>query len=324
MSKPTVFVARRLPADLHLSLAPLTQLSVWPDPSPPPRDALLSAAEKADGLLTMITDRIDEELLARAPQLRIVSNMGVGVDNIDVAACTARRIPVGNTPGVLTDATADLAFALLLAAARRLPEAAQFVRNGHWKTWDPNLLLGREVHGATLGIVGLGQIGQAMARRARGFAMHILYCGRANPEAESQTGARLVSKETLLRQSDYVSLHLPLTRETRHFIGRAELQMMKPSAILINTARGGVVDPQGLREALERGHPAAAALDVTDPEPISAEDPLLRLPNVLVIPHLGSATGETRAQMAQLAIDNLLAGLAGKRLPHSVNPQLFD
>lgn len=324
MSKPRVFIARRLPGDLHLSVADQLELTVWQEPSPPPREELLRAVAQADGLLSMITDRVDEELLARAPRLRVVSNMGVGVDNIDIGACSARRIPVGNTPGVLTDATADLAFALLLAAARRLTEAVQYVQQGRWKTWDPNLLLGRDVHGAVLGIAGLGQIGRAMARRAHGFGMQILYCGRANPDAERETGARLTSKEDLLRQSDYVSLHLPLSTQTRHFIGRRELQLMKKSAILVNTARGGVVDQQALRESLEAGHPAGAALDVTDPEPISTDDRLLAMPNVIVIAHLGSATAQTRAKMAQLAIDNLLAGLAGKALPNCVNAQAFD
>ena len=323
-SKPAVFVARRLPDDLHLSLAEHTELSVWKEPSPPPREALLSAVAGAEGILTMISDRVDEELLARAPRLRVVSNMGVGVDNIDVGACTAHRIPVGNTPGVLTDATSDLAFALLLAAARRLTEAFTFVQAGQWKTWDPNLLLGRDVYGATLGIAGLGKIGEAVARRAHGFGMRILYCGRAKPHAEAHTGARLVSKEELLQQSDFVSLHVPLTPQTRHYIGRTELEMMKRDAILINTSRGAVVDQMALRESLARGHPGGAALDVTDPEPIAPDDPLLRLPNVIVIPHLGSATAQTRAKMAQLAIDNLLAGLAGRRLPNCVNPQVFD
>ncbi len=324
MSKPAVFVARRLPADLHLSLGAETELSFWKEPFPPPREALLSAVAKAEGLLTLITDRVDEELLKRAPMLRVVSNMGVGVDNIDVAACTARRIPVGNTPGVLTDATADLAFALLLAAARRLTEAANFVEAGRWKTWDPNLLLGSDVYGATLGIVGLGEIGQAVARRARGFGMRILYTGRPKPEAASESSARVVSKEALLRESDFVTLHVPLTPQTRHYVGRAELALMKPTAILINTSRGAVVDQRALLESLAKGHPGGAALDVTDPEPIAPDDPLLKMPNAIVIPHLGSATQQTRAKMARMAIDNLLAGLAAKRLPNCVNPEVFD
>ena len=324
MPKPKVFVTRCLPGDLHLSLGGATELAFWSEPLPPSRQALLAAAAEVDGLLTLITDRVDEELLRRSPKLRIVSNMGVGVDNIDVAACTARRIPVGNTPGVLTDATADLAFALLLAAARRLAEATHFVQQGKWKTWDPNLLLGRDVYGATLGIVGLGKIGQAVARRARGFGMRILYTGRErNPDAEAETGARHTSKEVLLRESDFVSLHVPLSPQTRHYIGRAELQLMKPTAILVNTARGPVVDQRAVLEALALGRPGAVALDVTDPEPIAPDDPLLKLPNAIVIPHLGSATDQTRAKMAQMAIDNLLAGLEGRRLPNCVNPEAY-
>ena len=256
MPKPKVFVTRRLPGDLHLSLGGATELAFWSEPLPPSREALLAAVAEADGVLTLITDRVDEELLRRSPKLRVVSNMGVGVDNIDVAACTARRIPVGNTPGVLTDATADLAFALLLAAARRLDEATHFVRQGKWRTWDPNLLLGRDVHGSTLGIVGLGKIGQAVARRACGFGMRVLYTGRERKsDAEAETGARYASKEVLLRESDFVSLHVPLSEQTRHYIGRAELQLMKPTAILVNTARGPVVDPRALLEALALGRP---------------------------------------------------------------------
>jgi len=323
MPKPKVFVARALPGDLHLTLADATELDFWKDELPPPREALVRAVAQAEGLLTLITDRVDEELLRHAPKLRVVSNMGVGVDNIDVAACSARRIPVGNTPGVLTDATADLAFALLLAAARRLPEAAELVRAGRWGTWYPNLMLGRDVHGSTLGIVGLGKIGQAVAQRARGFGMRLLYTGRPNPEAEAQTGARLVSKEALLADSDFVSLHVPLNAKTRHYIGAEELRLMKPTAILINTARGAVVDQRALLEALVRGRPGGAAIDVTDPEPMSPDDPLLKLPNAIVLPHVGSATDQTRAKMAQLAIDNLLAGLAGQRLAHCVNPEVF-
>src|SRR5499427_4140283 len=246
MQNPRVFVTRELPGNALEVLKARTRMEVWPDPMPPTREQLIEKVRDCDGLLTMVTDRVDRALLEAAPKLQVVSNMGVGYDNIDVAACNARRIPEGNTPGVLTDATADLAFALLLAAARRMTEAAQFVQDGRWKTWDPVLLLGRDVHGATLGIVGLGQIGQAMARRAHGFGMDILYCGRPNAQAEAETGARLASKESLLQQSDFVSLHLPLTQQTRHYIGRAELEMMKPSAILINTARGGVVDQKAL------------------------------------------------------------------------------
>jgi glyoxylate reductase len=324
MPKPKVFVSRSLPGEAHLSLADSTELALWKEPFPPPREALFAAVAEAEGLLTLITDRVDKELLRRAPKLRVVSNMGVGVDNIDVAACTERRIPVGNTPGVLTDATADLAFALLLAAARRLTEAVNFVQAGKWETWYPNLLLGRDVFDSTLGIIGLGKIGRAVARRARGFGMQIVYTGTRKPEAEVETGARWVAKETLLRESDFVSLHVPLNPQTRHYIGAAELRLMKPTAILINTARGAVVDQRALLDSLMRGHPGGAALDVTDPEPITPGDPLLQLPNVIVLPHVGSATEQTRAKMARMAIDNLLAGLAGRRLPNCVNPEVFQ
>ncbi len=285
---------------------------------------LLAEAREAEGLLTLLTDRVDRELLARAPRLRAVSNMAVGYDNIDVAACTERRIAVGNTPGVLTETTADFAFALLMAAARRVVEADAFVRAGKWKTWDPGLLLGQDVHGATLGIAGMGQIGQAVARRARGFGMRILYTDEvARPQSEAETGAQRVDKDTLVREADFLTLHVPLTPHTRHFIGARELAMMKPTAWLINTSRGPVVDQRALAEALAAGRPAGAALDVTDPEPIPMDDPLLRLPNVILAPHIASASLATRSKMADMAVDNLLAALAGRRPPHCVNPEVF-
>jgi glyoxylate reductase len=241
-----------------------------------------------------------------------------------VAACTARRIAVGNTPGVLTDTTADFAFALLMAAARHVVAADRLVRAGGWKTWDPGLLLGQDVHGATIGIAGMGQIGQAMARRAYGFAMRILYTDEiARPEIEAATGARRVDKDTLLRESDFITLHVPLLPATHHFIAARELALMKPTAILINTSRGPVVDQQALAAALRSGRPACAALDVTDPEPIAMDDPLLSLPNVIIAPHIASGSLATRSKMAEMAVDNLLAGLSGKRPPNCVNPELF-
>jgi len=324
MSRPRVFVARKLPGDVLGALGDQVQLTVWPDPFPPPQEALAAHAAESEGLLTLITDRVDRELLAKAPRLRVVSNMGVGYDNIDVAACTERRIPVGNTPGVLTDATADLTFALLLAAARRLPESIAFIRSGLWKTWDPNFLLGQEVFGATLGIIGMGKIGQAVARRAVGFKMRILYCGAPREQIERETGARRVERESLLRESDFVSLHVPLSTKTRHLIGRSQLALMKPTAVLINTSRGPVIDQSALAEALRSGRPGAAALDVTDPEPISMDDPLLRMPNALIVPHIGSGTLQTRTRMAQMAVENLLAGIWAKRLPNCVNPQVYE
>lgn len=324
MSLPRVFVARKLPGNALDRLAQRTDMRLWQDDLPPPRATLLAEAREAEGLLTLLTDRVDQELLDRSPKLRAVSNMAVGFDNIDVAACTARRIAVGNTPGVLTDTTADFAFALLMSAARRIVEADAFVRAGRWQTWDPGLLLGRDIHGATIGIAGMGQIGQAMARRAHGFGMRIIYADEIpRPEIEAATGATRVDKQTLVRGADFLTLHVPLMPETHHFIGRAELASMKPEAWLINTSRGPVVDQAALAEALRSGRPGGAALDVTDPEPIAMDDPLMSLRNVIIAPHIASGSLATRSKMAEMAVDNLLAGLAGQRPPNCVNPELF-
>jgi glyoxylate reductase len=300
-------------------------MRLWEGELPPPRETLLAEAREAEGLLTLLTDRVDEELLGVAPRLRAVSNMAVGFDNIDVPACTARGILVGNTPGVLTDTTADFAFALLMAAARRVVEGDAFTRAGKWQTWDPGLLLGVDVHHATIGIAGMGQIGQAVARRAHGFDMRILYTDEIpRPEIEAAPGARRVDLETLLHESDFVTLHVPLTPETRGLIGAGQLAMMKPDAILINTARGPVVDQPALAEALRQGRPGMAALDVTDPEPIAMDDPLLALPNVIIAPHIASGSRATREQMAAMAVDNLLAGLRGDLPPNCVNPEALS
>ena len=299
-------------------------MRVFEEARQPTRAEMLAGVSDADGLLCMLTDRIDRELLDAAPRLKVVSNYAVGVDNIDVAACTERRIPVANTPGVLTDATADIAFALLLAAARRVVEADAYVRSGDWKQWAPALLLGRDLAGATLGIAGMGAIGQALARRGHGFGMRIVYTSRSpRPQAEAQTGAVRVGKDALLAQSDFLSLHVPLTPETRGYLGAREFALMKPTAILVNTSRGAVLDQRALTAALQAGRPAFAALDVMDPEPMSPDDPLLTLPNVVVAPHLGSATHETRGRMAVLAVENLLAVLEGRRPRHCVNPEVL-
>jgi glyoxylate reductase len=255
----------------------------------------------------MLTDRLDAGVIENLPHLRAISNYAVGYDNIDLAAAAARGIPVGNTPDVLTDATADLAFALLLAAARNLREAASDVREGNWLTWEPARYLGADVFGATLGIIGMGRIGRAVAKRASGFDMTILHANAGDPIDE------------LLERSDFVSLHCPLTPETFHLIDADALSRMKSTAILINTARGPIVDQHALRWALEANVIAGAALDVTDPEPMAAEDPLLRAPNLLVVPHIGSATTTTRERMADMAVDNLLAALAGEAMPHQVS-----
>jgi lactate dehydrogenase-like 2-hydroxyacid dehydrogenase len=302
-------VTRRLPGDALDRLAGAHDADVWEKRGPPPREELLARVANAEGLLSMLTDRVDAELLAAAPRLRVISNYAVGVDNVDLAAARERGIPVGHTPEVLTDATADLAFALILAVARRLPEAVAAVRDGQWVTWEPDWLVGRDVHGATLGIVGLGRIGRAVARRGEGFGMEVLHTGGAG-------AAGAVSLEELLARSDFVTLHAPLTPETRHLIDEQALRRMKPTAYLINTARGPMVDQEALARALREGWIAGAGLDVTDPEPLPADHPLLDSPNLVVLPHLGSATRATRERMAELAVDNLLAGLAGEPMPH--------
>jgi lactate dehydrogenase-like 2-hydroxyacid dehydrogenase len=320
-------VARRIPDE---GLAPILQrcaVDLWEDELPPPRDELLRRVAGVDGLLSLLTDRVDDELLdAAGPRLKVVSNLAVGFDNIDVPACTRRGIPVGNTPGVLTETTADLAFALLMAAARRIDEGSRYVRDGRWRTWGPMLLLGTDVHGATLGIVGFGRIGREVARRGIGFGMRVLYhdIAAASAEEEAALNAEQVDLETLLAESDFVSLHVNLTDETRHLIDAAALRRMKPTAVLVNTSRGPVVDQGALYQALHEGWIFAAALDVTDPEPMPVDDPLLTLDNCLVVPHIASASHVTRGKMAQIAAANLLAGLAGERLSHAINPEVYD
>jgi len=275
-------------------------------------------------LLTLLTDRIDAALMDGAPGLKVVSNLAVGYDNIDVPAATARGIVVGNTPGVLTETTADMAFALLMAAARRVVEGQAYTLQGRWKTWGPMVLLGQDIHGATLGIIGLGRIGAEMARRARGFGMRVLYHGprRKSEALEKELGAAYVPElKDLLAASDFVSVHVPLTPATERLMGRAEFACMKKTAVFVNTARGGIVDQQALYEALRSGQIFAAGLDVTVIEPIPADDPLLTLDNAIVTPHIGSASFKTREKMALMAADNLLAGLRGDPPPHCVNPE---
>ncbi|HLL53801.1 MAG TPA: D-glycerate dehydrogenase [Myxococcaceae bacterium] len=321
-SRPSVLVTRAIPDAGLALLRESCDVELWPEPLPPSPAMLLERSRGKDGLLALLTDRIDATVMdAAGPGLRVISNMAVGVDNVDVAEATRRNIPVGNTPGVLTETTAELAFALLLAAARRLPEAERYVHRGEWKTWEPTLLLGREVYGATLGIVGLGRIGRAVARRALAFGMRVLATGR--DQVRPMPDVTPVDLETLLRESDFISLHAPLTPRTRRMFDAAAFARMKPGAILVNTARGGLVDPEALRAALASGKLFAAALDVTEPEPIPPGDPLLSLPNCLVVPHVGSATVETRDKMATMAARNLLSGLRGERLPHCVNPEIY-
>jgi glyoxylate reductase len=324
MAGPRVYVTRLIPEEGLSPVREATECRIWDGELPPPRDVLLRELAEAEGLLCLLTDRVDQELLDAAPRLRVVSQMAVGVDNIDVAACTRRGIPVGNTPGVLTETTADLAWALLMATARRVVEAEAYTRSGAWKTWEPMGLLGRDVYGATLGIIGLGAIGAAVARRAGGFGMRILYYSRhRKPELEAELGLEHHPMEEVLRESDFVSLHTALTPETRHLIGAKELALMKPSAILINTTRGPVVDQAALAAALGSGTIAAAGLDVFEQEPAPLDDPILQLPNVVALPHIGSASIATRGRMARMAADNLLAALSGQRPPNLVNPDAW-
>ena len=321
--RPRVFVARILPAEGLDPIRAACDADIWPDELPPPRDELLGRIAGCDGVLTLLTDRVDDEFLdAAGSGLKVVSNYAVGFDNVDVGACARRGVAVGNTPGVLTDTTADLAWALLMAAARRLPEADRYVRAGRWKTWGPLLLLGPDVHGATIGIVGFGRIGQALARRAQGFGMRILYhdVNQLPEDVTAPLGATYLPLEALLAQSDFVSLHVNLSPVTRHLINAQTLAWMKPTAVLVNTSRGPVVDQLALAEALRDGVIWAAALDVTDPEPIPMDDPLVGLDNCLIVPHIASASRDTRARMAAMAAANLLAGVRGEPLPTPVAP----
>ncbi|MGN6169946.1 MAG: 2-hydroxyacid dehydrogenase [Solirubrobacteraceae bacterium] len=305
------FVTRRLPGPALDRLKAAHDVKIWEQRLPPTPTELAREARDADGLLALLTDRVDESLLSQLPNLKAISNYAVGYDNVDLDAATRRGIPVGNTPDVLTDATADLTFALLLAAARRLPEAIHAAQEGDWVTWEPAMHLGYEVYGATLGIIGFGRIGRAVAERAGGFAMRVL-------TASARQGRSEPVKE-LLREADFVSVHCPLTPETHHLIDADALKLMGPDSILINTARGPIVDPKALKEALEQGHIAAAALDVTEPEPLPAGDPLLTAKNLIIAPHIGSATRAAREKMAALAVDNLLAALDGRPMPHQAN-----
>jgi glyoxylate reductase len=300
-----VFVTRRLPGTALDRLAAEHDVEVWPEPGPPQRDTLAGR----EALLTMVVDPVDARVIDASPDLVAIANYGVGTDNVDLDAATERGIPVGNTPDVLTETTADLAFALMLAAARRIVDGDRFVREGRWVEWKPDLFLGHDIHGATLGIVGYGRIGKAVARRATGFGMTVVH------------GMPL---HELLPRCDFVSLHAPLKDGTRGLIGAPELELMKPTAILVNTARGPLVDTQALEHALKEGQIAAAALDVTDPEPLPADHPLLTAPNLVVVPHIGSASHRTREAMADMAVDNLLHALAGKRMPHCANPQVYE
>ena len=321
MAKPKVFVARLISTKGLDLIRGFCDIDIWSSELPPPRKEIIRRVREVEGIVSLLTDKIDADVMDAAPHLKVISNMAVGVDNVDVAAATTRKLPVGNTPGVLTNATADQTFALLLAAARRVVEGEKYVRSGKWITWDPQLLLGADLVGATLGIIGFGRIGQAVAKRARGFDLRVIY---HDPTAEPALGASPLDLDALLRESDFVSLHVPLTLATRLLVNAEFLSRMKPTAILVNTSRGGVVDQSALYEALKLKRIFAAALDVTDPEPLPVNSPLLELDNCLIVPHLGSASKYTRDMMSFLAAQNLIAGLKGERLPHCVNPEVYN
>jgi lactate dehydrogenase-like 2-hydroxyacid dehydrogenase len=319
-TKSTIIITHALPDDWISSLKNQCIIYSGPPDATEIDPSLYKRLPLISGLISLLTIPITEELLKKTPNLRVVSNMAVGVDNIDIKACTSRGIPVGNTPGVLTESTADLTFALLLSIARNIPQASLDASEGRWNTWLPTGWLGLELSGSTLGIIGMGKIGKAVARRAAGFGMNIVYY---DPNQSADINVTKVSMDELLQISDIVTLHAPLTSETRRLINKNNLGMMRSSAILINTARGGLVETNALVFALENNLIAGAALDVTDPEPLPPTHPLFRLPNCLIVPHIGSATQQTRRRMAELACQNLLAGLRGDRLPNCVNPEVY-
>jgi glyoxylate reductase len=320
-SRASVLVTRRFPDG---STSPLHDAGLhveqWPDEQPMSRDVLLQKVAGVQGILAAITERIDQELLEVAPALRVVAEYGVGYDNIDVEACTRRGVVVCNTPGVLAETTADLTWSLILTVGRRIGEAIDFVKAGQWQGWNPNVLLGQDVHHRTIGIVGLGAIGWQVARRALGFDMRVLYySAHRHPELESQAPVAYADLDSLLRESDFVSIHAAYTPATHHLFSTPQFKAMKQTAYLINVARGGLVDQEAVYVACRDGEIAGAALDVTDPEPMSVSDPLLQLPNVIVVPHIGSATIATRIRMGNLASDNIVAVLSGARPPTAVN-----
>ncbi len=324
MTKPKVFVTRVLAPEALDKIAQATEMEVWPEELPPSYEVLLEKARDAEGLLTLLTDKVDATLIKTASKLKVISNLAVGYNNIDIAEATKSHIVVGYTPGVLTETTADLTFALLMATARRVVEADKYTRKGWWKTWGPMILLGQDIHHATLGIIGLGRIGAEVAKRAKGFDMKVLYYDemRRSEEEERLLGVEYVSElAKLFTGADFISVHVPLLPQTHHLIGAAEFAMMKPTAIFINTSRGPVVDQKALYEALKSGQIFAAAIDVTEVEPISPDDPLLTLDNVIITPHIASASFTTRKNMALIAAENLLAGLRSEMPPYCANPE---
>jgi glyoxylate reductase len=325
MARPHVYITRRIPETALRIIAEACDYRQWDsEETPVPRDVLLREIAQADGVFTLLTDRVDTGFLDAAPRCRVVANMAVGYDNVDLPSLTARRVLLTNTPGVLTETTADLAWALLMAAGRRIVEGQKLIEAGEWKTWSPLFMVGQDIHGATLGIVGAGRIGSAVARRARGFAMRILYYNRRpSPDLEAETGAVYRPLDDLLRESDFVMVLVPLTPETRGMFGARQFALMKETAVFVNAARGPVVNERDLYGALQRGRPWTAGLDVFEREPITADHPLLTLPNVTAVPHIGSATVATRTRMATVAATNLVAAVTGAPVPNPVNPEVL-
>lgn len=318
-----ILVTHTLPGERIHALSELADVNVWLGPGLMPADSLREELAGCHGLVCLLTDQVSRELIEASSDLTFVSSMSVGVDHVDVSALNARGIPLGHTPGVLVETTADTAFALLLAAARRISEADCFVRQGAWRRenrWSPDFFTGKDVSGATLGVLGLGAIGQAVARRAAAFGMRVLAWNRSPREVP---GVTAVSLEELLAESDFLSVHLALTDETRGLLGAGRIAAMKPGAVLVNTARGGIVDEHALAEALGQGQLYAAGIDVFEEEPVPADNPLLSLPNVVLAPHIGSATAATRARMADMAAENAIAALQGKTMPNCFNPEVY-
>ncbi len=325
MNRPKVYVTRKVPEQALEILRSVAEVSVWDrEDVPPPRQVILRELAQADGVFSLLTDRIDAEVMAAAPRLKVISNFAVGFDNVDIPAATKRGIVVTHTPDVLTETVADFTVCLMLAAARRLVEADRYMRDGKWKTWEPLLLAGQDIHHATLGLIGLGRIGAAVARRAQGFGMQVLYYDVVRREdLERSLSITYRSLDDVLRDSDVISVHVPLSEQTRHLIGRAQFALMKNTAVFVNTSRGPVVDQAALTQALASRRIFAAGIDVFEQEPVSPDDPLLKLDNVIVVPHIASASIPTRIRMATLAAENLVAVLQGKRPPNPVNPEVL-
>ncbi|WP_419955595.1 2-hydroxyacid dehydrogenase [Neobacillus niacini] len=318
--KPKVYITRKVPAEIVTKIEDYCQVRMWDEADiPVPRAVLEEEIKDVEGLFCLLTENIDRELLGKAEQLKVISNMAVGYNNVDIKAAKEKGITVTNTPGVLTETTADLTFALLMAASRRLIESSDYLRSGNWKTWSPMQLTGQDIYGATLGIIGMGRIGASLAKRARGFDMDILYYNRSRKyDLEEELNLTFTEMDSLLKQSDFICIMTPYTPETKNLIGSRELSLMKNTAILINTARGGIVNEEALFHALKKGEIWAAGLDVFEQEPVSLDHPLLSLPNVVTLPHIGSASIKTRMKMADLAADNLLLVLQNQSPKHVV------